>query len=757
MVQGVGFRPHIYRLAITNGLAGEVANSLAGVELVLTGQEAKITMLLDTLQSNPPPGSLITSISQLPLSSKQYTDFKIVPSRRAGNHAPLAPADFGMCAECEKELLDSDNQRFQHPFISCTACGPRFTLLEGLPYDRSSTSMSQFPLCRSCQEQYTDPASRRFHAEPICCPDCGPRLSFYGRDGMESKEPLTKTATVLSKGGVVAVKGVGGFHLAVDACNDKAVSRLRAIKKRPDKPLAIMVRDLKTAASLAHISGQAGELLCSARRPIVIVPAKAQVPLSKLIAPVIPEIGIMLAYTPLHFLLFNQGPEILVMTSYNEPGDPMLTSTTEALARLGTSCDAVLSNNRKIINRCDDSVLRMHGNKGRLLRRSRGYVPLPVELASDTPAILACGAGEKLTFCLTRGKMAFLSQHLGDTNSPASQSHYQEACSRLQELLHITPQLIAHDLHPDYYSSRFAQQHQGLKKFAVQHHHGHIASCMAENKINHTVLGLALDGTGLGADGSLWGGEILRCTLSDFKRLAHFAPLAMPGSEAAIREPWRLALAWLHREGLHQANLAFLAEIPEMSKMMAIEMLDRKINCPQTSSLGRLFDAVAALINLRHETTFSAQAAMELEALCDPEEKGSYRFSLPSAQGASPQIIETTGLLHDIIADLKNGTRQEVIAGRFHNTIITMLTRTCLVLAEQEGITEVACSGGVFQNRIVSQGLEKGLSQAGLTVHCHRRVPCNDGGLALGQAAVAAALYQKGLPSATSGPEPTHA
>ncbi len=757
MVQGVGFRPHVHRLATEHGLCGEVANSLAGVELILEGDEAKITLLLDALQANPPPGSVITSVSKQRISTKQYPAFTIAPSLTIGTLAPLAPADFGMCSHCERELLDPANHRYQHPFISCTACGPRFTLIRALPYDRPLTTMATFPLCPVCQEEYTDPASRRFHAEPICCPHCGPRLSLYYKNEIEAESPLTKTAALLKEGRVVAIKGVGGFHLAADACSDEAVSRLRAIKHRPDKPLAILVRDLQAAAILAHISPQATDLLCSPVRPIVILPAKAATPLSKLIAPGTAEIGIMLAYTPLHYLLFNQAPAMLVMTSFNEPGSPMLTSTAEALTRLGTGCDAVLSHDRKIIGRCDDSVLRMNNGEAQILRRSRGYTPLPVILAKECPPLLACGAGEKVTICLTRGKMAFFSQHLGDTRSPTSQSHYQEACNHLQTLLHITPQLIAHDLHPGYYSSRFAAALPGVEKIAVQHHHAHIASCMAENNIDRPVLGLALDGTGLGLDGTLWGGEVLLCTLTDCRRLAHFAPLAMPGAEAAIKEPWRLALAWLHREGLHQRKLAFLAEIPKNSKEMLIQMLDTELNCPPTTSLGRLFDAVAALINVRYQITFSAQAAMELEAMCDLQEQGTYPFALNQGQGTLPHIINTAGLLVGIIEDLEGGTGQGVIAARFHNTIIKMLTKTCIVLAKEHDIREVACSGGVFQNRIISQGLSRSLAMAGFTVHYHHKVPCNDGGLALGQAAVAAALYAKRQRHSTSPPGATNA
>ncbi len=746
MVQGVGFRPYVYRLAKDNDLGGEVANSLAGVELVLEGEAGKISRALDTLLASPPPGSVITSVTEHRLAPRNYETFSIGPSLTAGDQAPLAPADFGMCPACEQELLTPDNHRYQHPFISCTACGPRFSLLRDLPYDRPLTSMAEFPLCSFCQAEYSDPNSRRFHAEPICCPDCGPRLSFYDKNGIDPKNPLTKTAVLLTAGRVMAIKGVGGFHLAVDAVNDQAVSRLRTIKKRPDKPLAIMVRDLETAAGLVHLSPRARELLCSPARPIVILATKEGAPLSKLIAPGLGEVGIMLAYTPLHYLLFDQGPRVLVMTSFNEPGSPMLTSTAETQALLGTDCDAVLSHNRKIVNRCDDSVVKIHNDEVQILRRSRGYVPLPVELATDIPPVLACGAGEKLTICLSRGNMAFFSQHLGDTRSPASQHHYQEASAHLQNLLRISPQLIAHDLHPGYYSSRFAAAYSGVEKIAVQHHHGHIASCMAENHLDGPVLGLALDGTGLGADGSLWGGEILLCTLAASKRLAHLAPLAMPGGEAAIKEPWRLALAWLHRDGMHHRKLGFLRQIDISTQEMLLTMLDKGVNCPQTSSLGRLFDAVAALINLRGTITFSAQAAMELEAMSDNQETGCYPFTLTAGQAGAPQVIETSGLLVGILKDVESGVRIETIAGRFHNTIIAMLTASCVDQAKKEGITEVACSGGVFQNQLISQGLKKSLGEAGLTVHYHHKIPCNDGGLALGQAAVAAALHtQRGL------------
>lgn len=743
MVQGVGFRPHVFRLATEHGLCGQVANSLTGVELILEGDAAQITLLLEKLQASPPPGATILSTHKQTLSEQKYTDFTIAPSLTGGSSAPLAPADFGMCPKCEQELRDPSNHRFQHPFISCTSCGPRFTLLHDLPYDRPLTSMADFPLCPICTQEYRDPTSRRFHAEPICCPDCGPRLTFYDKNGGTKKNALGQSAAILQGGGVLAIKGVGGFHLAVDACNEQAVSRLRTIKHRAAKPLAIMVRDLKRAASLAQITAQARDLLLSPARPIVIMEALDNTPATKKLSPGLHEVGIMLAYTPLHYLLFDQAPAILVMTSFNEPGSPMLTRTKDARARLGTACDAILSHDRRIISRCDDSVYRIHGTKAQILRRSRGYTPLPVKLASEFPPILACGAGEKVTLCLTRGKMAFFSQHLGDTRSPVSQTYYQKSVHHLQSLLRINPQLIAHDLHPDYFSSRFAMAHPSPQKIAVQHHHAHIASCMTENKIDRPVLGLALDGTGLGTDGTLWGGEILLATMSNFKRLAHFAPLAMPGGEAAIKEPWRLALAWLHQEGIDGSKLAFAKKIPKNGKKMVAQMLNKEVNCPTTSSVGRLFDAVAALIDLRCQTTFSGQAAMELEAISDSNEGGSYPFEISPQQTKTPMVIETRGLLKGIIDDLQSGVEPKKIGGRFHNTLIEMLTTICLELAKIHNIYDVACSGGVFQNKIISQGLEKSLRKMALTVHCHHEIPCNDGGLALGQAAVAAALFKR--------------
>ncbi len=739
MVQGVGFRPHLYRLAQKHGLRGEVANSPAGVELILEGGGDKICLFLDQLQQSPPSGSLITALTEEDLPAINYSQFSIGPSHNTGSRTALAPADFGMCQDCQEELEDPADRRFQHPFISCTACGPRYTLVNSLPYDRPLTSMADFPLCSACQKEYNDPASRRFHAEPICCHDCGPRLTLFEDGGENKANPLASAAALLSDGKVVAIKGVGGFHLAADACNDQAVGRLRTIKRRVDKPLAIMVRDLDTAAALAHISAKAQEALCSAIRPIVIMPIKAGVPFSKLITRNIPEIGIMLAYTPLHYLLFNQAPQILVMTSFNEPGSPMLTGTKEALALLGTDCDGVLSHDRHIITRCDDSVLRSHGDEILILRRSRGYTPLPIALDQSYPAILACGAGEKVTLCLTRDKMAFLSQHLGETRSPISQDHYRQACSHLQNLFHISPEIIAHDLHPDYFSSRYALEQTGIEKIAVQHHHGHIASCMTEHGLDQPVIGVALDGTGLGADGTLWGGEILLSTLADFKRLAHFDTLEMAGGETAIKEPWRLALAWLHKEDLQGSELAFLTNIPPATKNIVEEMLAQKVNCPTTSSLGRLFDAVAALINLRLEITHSAQAAMELEAIADPDETGVYPFNLNQKQDKECRIIETKELLQGILADLKQETPQAAIATRFHNTIIKMISQACLDLSKEHNINEVVCSGGVFQNRLISQGLKQSLEEVGLMVYCHQQVPCNDGGLALGQAAVAAA------------------
>lgn len=740
MVQGVGFRPHLYRLARAHALGGRVANSHAGVELILAGSRAAINQLIGELLNAPPPGALITSVEEEEIAHRPYKGFTITASMAAGVATSLAPADFGMCATCEKELLDPANPRHMHAFISCTACGPRFSLLHGLPYDRSRTSMADFPLCPLCQGEYTDPDSRRFHAEPICCPDCGPQLSLHLRDQTMADNHVDYAAAILARGGVVAIKGVGGFHVAADAADHEAVARLRRLKQRPDKPLAVMVRDLAGASDLAHIVPKAKELLSSPARPIVIMPCKVTAPLVGLIVPGMTEIGIMLAYTPLHFLLFERGPTALVMTSLNEPGSPMLTSNDAVLARFGRSCEAVLSHNRTIVSRCDDSVLRMHDQQAIPIRRSRGYAPLPLTLPVNGPAILACGAGEKVTICLSRGANAFLSQHLGETASPAGRQGYIEAYRHLQGLVKTTPQIVAHDLHPDYFSSCFAAAQTDCTRIGVQHHHAHIAACMVENDIHHAVLGLALDGTGLGDDGTLWGGEILHCTYRGYRRLAHLAPLAMPGGEAAIKEPWRLALAWLHDQGHDRHGFAFLRDIAEADQVMLLKMVAGRLNTPLTSSLGRLFDAVAALINLRRCITFSAQAAMELEAISAHNEEGLYPARMTATAAGQPHIMETDQILAGLCRDIRTGVEQSVLAARFHNSVLRLLCDTVLHLAKEEQISEVACSGGVFQNRLISQGVQKILGAAGLKVHIHQQVPCNDGGLALGQAAVAAAL-----------------
>jgi len=740
MVQGVGFRPHLYRLARIHALGGRVANSLAGVELILAGSRAAMDQLIEELLHTPPPGALIASIEEEEIADRVYEGFTIAASLAAGTGTSLAPADFGMCATCEKELLDPANPRHRHPFISCTACGPRFSLLHGLPYDRAQTSMAPFPLCPLCRQEYTDPDSRRFHAEPICCPDCGPQLTLHHQKKNQTDKNGDRAAAILARGGLVAIKGVGGFHVAVDAADHKAVARLRRLKQRPDKPLAVMVRDLAGASTLAHMEPRAEALLTSPVRPIVIMPRKATAPLAALIAPGMTEIGIMLAYTPLHFLLFEQGPAALVMTSLNEPGSPMLTSSTAAVARFGHSCDAVLSHNRTIVSRCDDSVLRMHDEQAIPIRRSRGYAPLPLALPVSGPAILACGAGEKVTICLSRGANAFLSQHLGETASPAGRQGYTEACRHLQGLFKITPQVVAHDLHPDYFSSRFAADQTGCTRIGVQHHHAHIAACMAENNVRHAVLGLALDGTGLGDDNTLWGGEILHCTYRGYRRLAHLAPLAMPGGEAAIKEPWRLALAWLHEQGHDRHGFTFLRDIAEADQETLLHMVDGRLNTPLTSSLGRLFDAVAALINLRRRITFSGQAAMELEMISARDEEGHYPVRMTATAAGQPHVMETDQILAGLCGDIRAGVEQPVLAARFHNSVLRLLCDTVLRLAAEEEISEVACSGGVFQNRLISRGIQKNLGAAGLRVHIHQQVPCNDGGLALGQAAVAAAL-----------------
>ena len=731
VVQGVGFRPFVYRLATSEQLCGFVRNDAAGVEIEIEGGSESLARFHEQLQRNPPLLARIETIQSTSLCTVGDNSFRIVASHGERRSETDIPADAATCPRCLEELFDPSNRRFLYPFINCTDCGPRFTIIRELPYDRSRTTMAAFTQCSHCRAEYEDPASRRFHAEPNGCALCGPRLTFAGpTNSVETENALDHAVAALGAGGIVAVKGVGGFHLAVDATNEEAVSRLRKRKHRPDQPFAVMARDVKTAQSIAGVSEPARHELLSLARPIVLID-KRDSAVAFGVAPRLREIGVMLPYTPLHHLLAASLP-LLVMTSGNVSGEPIVTDNERARQQLTGVADAFLLHDREIYTRADDSVVRIIAGASQPARRSRGLVPRPVSLPLSGPCVLATGAQLKNTICITRGSDAYLSQHLGDLGRVGSLHGFEEAIEKMTRLLEVRPAIVAHDLHPDYVSTRWARQ-SGLKSMAIQHHHAHVASCMAEHQRTAAIIGVAFDGTGCGPAGEIWGGEFLVADLGNFERVLHLRPLILPGGEAAIREPWRLALAALLDCG---EDPALLPSIQSDRRRIVSRMIEKELNCPAATSAGRWFDAVSALCGIAATTTYEAQGAIELESQADDRAAEAYPFEIEDDEvDLRPVIREIAGSLsqvqpapHAVVA---------TIASRFHETMAQVILEGCQRIAQSTGIHTVALSGGCFQNRLLSERANALLAMNGFEVLMHHRVPPNDGGIALGQAAIA--------------------
>ena len=742
IVQGVGFRPFVYQLARRHGLTGEVANTATGVSLMLEGPAERIQCFIDDLPRRKPPLAHIVEMSQTKATLEGFTAFSIVKSRESATRATLISPDVMVCDECLAEMRDPADRRFGYPFINCTNCGPRYTIIDDIPYDRPKTSMRHFTMCPACQAEYDDPDNRRFHAQPNACPVCGPRVTLCDAQGkiIETEDPIAAAARRIRDGRIVAVKGLGGFHLAVDALNEEAVRRLRRRKHREEKPLALMCDSLARIRSIARVNPDEERLLTSIQRPIVLLARKADTPIAASVAPNNRCFGIMLPYAPLHHLLLDAGFTALVMTSANLSEEPIAIDNNEAVERLAGIADDFLIHDRDIYLRSDDSIVRHSAGCMRPLRRSRGYVPIPVFLKDKLPPVLACGAELKNTVCLTRGSQAFVSQHIGDLENRATDDFFRLTIAHLKRILDIAPEIVACDLHPDYLSTRYAREALDLPVVAVQHHHAHIAACMAENKADGPVIGLAFDGTGLGTDGTIWGGEVLVADYQRFIRAAHLQTVPMPGSAAAIREPWRMALGHLRAAFTDAPDLTDLPlgrfADPRQTRIV-IQMMEKGINSPLTSSLGRLFDAVAAIVGLRGRVAFEGQAAMELETITDDAESGRYAFSWEN-NGDGPMVIPSAPIIQAVVEDVRDGQSPAVISARFHNTLVALFDALCRELRGRTGIDQVALSGGVFQNDRLLTGLSTTLEKSGFNVLTHRLVPANDGGLSLGQAVVAA-------------------
>jgi hydrogenase maturation protein HypF len=739
VVQGVGFRPFVYKLARRLGLAGTVRNTSAGVEIDVEGTTDAVDEFLENLVADAPPLAHIDDVQVDELEPRGVHAFEIDPSSDGEGFQPISP-DVATCPACLREVLDPGDRRFGYPFTNCTHCGPRFTIIRAIPYDRPNTTMAGFTMCPECRAEYEDPADRRFHAQPNACAACGPRLALVDPAGQPLPgDPLTEIRRLLASGRIVAIKGIGGFHLACDATDDAAVRRLRERKGREAKPLALMVPDAATARRLCVISEEEGRLLGSPARPIVILTERPGSGIAPSVAPGVDTLGLMLPYAPLHHLLWSgheRCPEAIVLTSGNRSEEPIAPDNTEARARLGTIADAFLLHDRPIQTRCDDSVTRVAAGGELPIRRSRGYAPFPVRLPFETRPILACGAELKSTVCLARGPYAFLSPHIGDLENYETYASYVTMIDHMTALFRVHPEAVAHDLHPAYLSTRVARGlDPALPRIAVQHHHAHVAACMAEHRLAGPVIGVAFDGTGYGTDGAVWGGEFLVAEYAGFERVAHLAYVPMPGGDLAVREPFRMALAHLARAfGGWDPALPPVAAATDEERRIIARQLERAVNAPPASSMGRLFDAVASLLGVRHRARYEAQAAIELEALVAPGEHGGYPVELAAGE---PAVIDPIPVIRGVVHDLERGVAVPVIAARFHASVVSMTLRVCDWLRGRTGIGRVVMSGGVFQNVTLLAATRRALAGAGFEVFSHHLVPPNDGGIALGQAAVA--------------------
>ncbi|MFQ5706352.1 MAG: carbamoyltransferase HypF [bacterium] len=741
IVQGVGFRPFVYRLARECGLSGFVNNNSDGVLIEVEGAPERLSAFRQRLQVEAPPLARIVEMRFEEIKPQGQDGFTIRTSQRDSTPSTLISPDISICSDCLRELFDPTERRYRYPFINCTNCGPRYTIVRGIPYDRPLTSMSIFPMCPECSREYDDPTNRRFHAQPNACPECGPQVSLYDTDGqvVSTSDALAETIRLLHAGRIVAIRGLGGFHLAVNALNDAAVRELRRRKGRAEKPFAMMAPDLRSIEKFCQVSANEAGVLQSSRRPIVLLQAHPGNGIAPTVAPNNSYLGFMLPYTPLHHLILRDHFDALVMTSGNHSEEPIAIGNREALERLTPLADYLLLHDREILQRCDDSIVRVTCGAARLIRRSRGFVPEPVFLSFSTRRrILACGAELKNTIALSRKNTVFLSQHIGDLDNPAALDFFENSVAHLQKILEITPEVIAYDLHPEYLSTKWALRQQGAGKIAVQHHHAHLASVLAENGVAEPTIGVILDGTGYGTDGTIWGGEVLVGDTHSFERFAWLAPVALPGGAAAIRQPWRMALSHLsaaYGAELLELQLPFMQYLSLEQMSIILQMIERKVNTPLTSSCGRLFDAIAAILNIRTEITYEAQAAVELEMTVDESEQECYHEAIPSAQVRGP--LPVVPMIRAVVDDVRQGVANSRIAARFHQTVAQLFLQAAVSARNVTTINRVGLSGGVFQNVYFFNDLLRRLQAAGFEVLTHRQVPTNDGGLALGQLMIA--------------------
>ena len=736
IVQGVGFRPFVFREAVSRALAGYVLNTGSGVTIEIEGDEAACESFLLALSTSAPPLARVQQIEKTNLPPTGERGF-VIRESQSGEKSALISPDIGICEDCRRELFTPTDRRYRYPFINCTNCGPRFSIIERVPYDRANTSMRLFPLCDPCRSEYENPLDRRFHAQPNACAVCGPALSFRVDGKEQNGDAVALFAEHIRAGKIIAVKGIGGFHLACDATNESAVRLLRARKQRYEKPFAVMLRDLDEVRHYCEVSIEEESLLTGAQKPIVLLQLRKDTDIVPSVAPENRRLGVMLPYTPLHCLLLAETPS-LVLTSRNVSDRPMLYRDAEAIRELAPLADAVLTHNRPIVRRVDDSVFVVSLGKPRPLRRARGWAPEPLPLPGGTKPLLAMGAQQKSTFCLVRNEQAFMSTHIGDLDDPETESEYLREIDSMRQLFSIEPEITVCDLHPDYASTRLAQE-TGLPVVRVQHHHAHFASVLAEHAVELPALGFIWDGTGYGTDGTVWGGETLYGTVAESRRAGHILPFRLLGGEAAVREPWRAALSVCDIALGREAALRLFPARGSEAKLL-LQASDAGLNAPVTTSMGRLFDAIAAIAGIRETVSFEGQAAITLEQIADETEQDTYDFTLLHEDGR--WIYDWRPVVKRAILDAANGVPAATISIRFHRGLANLLGAAAETHRSETGCDIVALSGGCFQNELLLKFGVHELESRGCNVLINRLVPCNDGAISFGQAAVAASLYK---------------
>ena len=746
VVQGVGFRPFVYRIAYEHGVTGWVRNTSGNVEIVVEGEGRAVDKFVAALKAEAPPLARIDHIDVAACSPQGYGKFEIRESVSAEGEYQLVSPDIATCDDCRREIFDTKDRRYRYPFTNCTNCGPRFTIIDDIPYDRANTTMREFRMCKLCQREYDDPLNRRFHAQPNACPVCGPRLSLVDSGGkpVACDDAIAASAELLHSGKILALRGLGGFQLACDATNAKAVNLLRKRKRRPSKPFAVMFPSVEGIEKHCLVSKKEKKLLLSSEAPIVLLRWKYdESSVTSVVAERLNYLGAMLPYTPLHHLLMRDVGIPLVMTSGNLSEEPIAKDDDEALSRLSGIADYFLLHDRDIYARYDDSVCIVERGP-QTVRRARGYAPYPIKLGFDAMQILACGAELKNTFCLTRGRHAFISQHIGDMENAETLEHFENTVKLYKKLFRIEPEAIAHDMHPDYLATKYAHrvaESSGLRLVPVQHHHAHIVSCMTDNGVERPVIGVALDGTGYGTDGAIWGGEFLVAEPGRFSRVGHFEYVPLLGGEAAIKKPYRMALSYIYSllgvdtplDGLP------LSKLGSSELGLLKQQLKRGLNCPPTSSAGRLFDAVSVITGVCAEISYEAQAAIELEMVAEGERRSRsaklYPFEIVERNGL--RVVKLSKMIAAIIGDVRSSVPASRVSLKYHRTVAQMVREMCLSISEDTGIKVVALSGGVFQNRLLTRLVVEALEADGFKVLTHRDVPCNDGGISLGQAVIA--------------------